>query len=81
MEIIDVPGSVEQGRAIREGLEQARRKVAEEYGVSGAAIAKVCRKLEVPVPGRGYWAKKELFGVPLSDRMREISRLMRQALV
>lgn len=34
-------------------------KVAEEYGVSDVAIAKVCRKLSVPVPGRGYWAKKE----------------------
>lgn len=28
-------------------------KVAEEYGVSDVAIAKVCRKLSVPVPGRG----------------------------
>ncbi len=34
-------------------------KVAEEYGVSDVAIAKVCRKLSVPIPGRGYWAKKE----------------------
>lgn len=34
-------------------------KVAEEYGVSDGAIAKVCKKLSVPVPGRDYWAKKE----------------------
>lgn len=34
-------------------------KVAEEFGVSDVAIAKVCRKLCVPVPGRGYWAKKQ----------------------
>lgn len=33
-------------------------KVAKEYGVSDVAIAKTCRKLQVPVPGRGYWAKK-----------------------
>ena len=32
--------------------------VAKRYGVSGNAIAKVCRKLQIPVPGRGYWAKK-----------------------
>jgi len=33
--------------------------VAKEYGVSDVAIAKVRRKLNVPVPGRGYWAKKQ----------------------
>jgi hypothetical protein len=33
-------------------------KVAQRYGVSDVAIAKACRKLSVPVPGRGYWAKK-----------------------
>jgi hypothetical protein len=33
-------------------------KVAEKYGVSNVAIAKVCRKLKIPVPGRGYWARK-----------------------
>ena len=33
-------------------------KVAEKFGVSDVAIAKACRKLKVPVPGRGYWAKK-----------------------
>lgn len=32
-------------------------KVAEEYGVSSVALGKTCRKLSVPVPGRGHWAK------------------------
>lgn len=32
-------------------------KVAEEYGISSVALGKTCRKLSVPVPGRGYWAK------------------------
>jgi hypothetical protein len=34
------------------------RLAASEYGVSNVAIAKTCRKLHIPVPGRGYWAKK-----------------------
>ena len=34
------------------------RTVAREYGVSDVALAKTCRKLNVPVPGRGYWAKR-----------------------
>ena len=33
-------------------------KVAETYGISDVALAKVCRKLKIPMPGRGYWAKK-----------------------
>lgn len=37
--------------------EQPLLKVAEEYGVSAVALAKTCRKLSVPVPGRGHWAK------------------------
>ena len=32
-------------------------KVAQEYGVSAVALGKACRKLLVPVPGRGHWAK------------------------
>jgi hypothetical protein len=37
--------------------ERPMLKVAEEYGVSSVALGKVCRKLSVPVPGRGHWAK------------------------
>ena len=32
-------------------------RLATNYGVSGNALAKTCRKLGVPVPPRGYWAK------------------------
>ena len=32
--------------------------VAKEYGVSDVALGKTCKKLHVPLPGRGYWAKK-----------------------
>lgn len=34
-------------------------EVCKEYGVSDVALAKMCRKLRVPVPGRGHWAKIE----------------------
>jgi hypothetical protein len=33
------------------------RILAREYGVSDVAIAKACRKLHIPLPGRGYWNK------------------------
>lgn len=32
-------------------------KLAQQFGVSDVAIAKRCRKLNVPRPPRGYWAK------------------------
>lgn len=33
--------------------------LAAEFGVSDVALAKACRKAQVPVPPRGYWAKKD----------------------
>ncbi|MGO9432876.1 MAG: hypothetical protein ACLP00_01110 [Terracidiphilus sp.] len=41
----------------RQVWEKPMLKVAEEYGVSSVALGKTCRKLSVPVPSRGYWAK------------------------
>ena len=34
------------------------RSIAEKYGISDVALAQICRKLDVPLPGRGYWARK-----------------------
>lgn len=34
-------------------------KLAKKYGISDVGLAKVCRKLSIPLPGRGYWAKKD----------------------
>lgn len=33
-------------------------KVAAKYGVSDVMVAKICRKLSIPILGRGYWAQK-----------------------
>ena len=34
------------------------QRLAKEFGISDVGLAKVCRKLFVPLPGRGYWARK-----------------------
>jgi hypothetical protein len=34
------------------------QRLAAIYGVSDVALAKTCRKLNIPLPGRGYWNKK-----------------------
>ena len=33
--------------------------LAKKYGISDVGLAKTCRKLFIPLPGRGYWARKE----------------------
>jgi hypothetical protein len=33
-------------------------KLAKKYGISDVRIGKVCRKLKIPHPGRGYWARR-----------------------
>jgi hypothetical protein len=35
------------------------KTLAAKYGISDVGLAKVCRKLMIPLPGRGYWAKKK----------------------
>jgi len=51
-----------------------------KYGVSAVAIGKTCRKLQVPLPGRGYWAKKAhghaVTRKPL-PKLLEVPRIMR----
>lgn len=32
-------------------------QIAKELGISDVALAKICRKLSVPLPPRGYWAR------------------------
>ena len=33
------------------------RKLAAEYGISDVALGKICRKLQIPLPGLGHWTK------------------------
>lgn len=35
-------------------------KLAGEYGISGTALAALCKKHKVPYPGSGYWTRKSL---------------------
>lgn len=33
------------------------RRLAAQYGITGTGLAKICARLDVPCPPRGYWAK------------------------
>ena len=40
------------------------RTVAARYGLSDRGLAKICVRLHVPLPGRGYWAQKAVGHTP-----------------
>jgi hypothetical protein len=60
--------------------EKPLTSLAAKYGVSAVAIGKTCRKLQVPLPGRGYWAKKT-HGHPVTrkalPKISELPRIVR----
>jgi hypothetical protein len=33
-------------------------RLAADYGISGNGLAKICDRMKIPYPPRGYWAKK-----------------------
>jgi hypothetical protein len=33
-------------------------QVAKRMGISDVALAKICKRMAIPLPGRGYWARK-----------------------
>jgi|ERR1035441_942174 hypothetical protein len=37
---------------------QLMRTLAKNFGISDVGLAKVCKRLFISMPGRGYWAKK-----------------------
>jgi hypothetical protein len=47
-------------------------KVARRYGISDVAFRKICSRVQIPIPERGYWAKlrfgKEVKRTPLPPR-------------
>ncbi len=38
--------------------QQPMIRLGEQFGVSGNGLAKICRRLDIPYPPRGHWAKK-----------------------
>ncbi len=48
----------EREKLYRDIWSEPMSKLSKKYGVSAVMLGKVCRKLSIPVPGRGYWARK-----------------------
>jgi hypothetical protein len=58
------------------------RKLAGEYGISDVALANVCRKLQIPIPGLGHWTKihcGHTIPRPALPMAKELPVLLRQS--
>lgn len=51
------PIRLEREALYREVWAEPVTKVARRYGISDVGLQKICRRLEVPLPPRGYWAR------------------------
>jgi hypothetical protein len=44
-------------------------ELAKDFGISDVALAKRCRRLSIPVPGRGYWARVDAGQTPYRPKL------------
>ena len=44
-------------------------ELAKDFGISDVALAKRCRRLAIPVPGRGYWARVDAGQQPYRPKL------------
>jgi hypothetical protein len=56
--------------------EKPAEEVARYLGISGAALANGCKKLQVPQPRPGYWAKIRAGKQPKKPLLKEFSELL-----
>ncbi|MFO0680500.1 MAG: hypothetical protein U0234_00550 [Sandaracinus sp.] len=54
----DAPHRIERTELYAAVWEEPATRVAARYSITSTALAKICRKLRVPTPPRGYWAKR-----------------------
>jgi hypothetical protein len=53
----DIDGKWDRQELYEKVWQYPLRKLAVEYGISDVALANVCRRLQVPLPGLGQWTK------------------------
>lgn len=66
---MDKPKTVTREKLYEEVWQTPGSQLAQTYGVSDVALAKVCRKMNVPRPYRGYWRRVELGQRPKRTRL------------
>ncbi len=49
-------------------------QLAKEYGISDVGLAKVCKRMDVPRPPRGYWRKLEVGRAPPKPKLKPLTK-------
>ena len=55
---VKAPVTIQREELYRQVWTTPMSRLAKTYGITGNGLAKVCDRLKVPYPPRGYWAKK-----------------------
>jgi hypothetical protein len=57
-EVLHLARKYDRNKLYEEVWSEPMQKLAKKYNLSDVGLAKICKKLKIPLPGRGYWAKK-----------------------
>ena len=57
-ESLKQPVTVSRETLYQQAWDKPMSRLAADYGISGNGLAKICDRLNIPYPPRGYWAKK-----------------------
>jgi hypothetical protein len=44
---------------------EPKKTLASRFGISDVGLAKTCQRANIPVPERGYWARKQAGQTPI----------------
>ena len=55
---------IEREVLFKQVWEQSMVQLAKTYGLSDVGLRKICKRLNVPTPPQGYWARKYRKGAP-----------------
>lgn len=69
---MELPNTVTREKLYEEVWKTPGRQLAERCGVSDVALAKICRKMNVPRPYRGYWRRVESGRRPKRTRLPRV---------
>jgi len=56
-------------------------KLARQYGLSDRGLAKICTRMGIPTPGRGYWAKVQSGRTPVQVKLPDLKPGQRERVV
>jgi hypothetical protein len=63
---------IERAQLYKQVWSKPMSKLAKDYGISDVGLKKICKKLNVPTPPRGYWARTQSGQKPNRARLPKL---------